>query len=292
MAEVVAPPAPDLSRLKGHRFATVEHSYSERDSILYALGLGIGHNPCSSEQLRFVQGDQVVAVPTMAAVVASPTDWMRDPSSGIDLSQLVALSHHIEILCPFPAAATVHSRVTVTDVFDRGASKGAVIHWERELFEASSGTRLAVLRARALARNNGGFGGATPPLRTSDALLSETPEVTLEWPTQPIQGLLYRLSGDFNPLHSDPMVAAAAGFERPILHGLCTLGICGFVLGTKFGGGDVAPLKAISGRYCGVVYPGETLLIDAWGEASQIRFRCRVHERNAVVVEQGTARCN
>ena len=291
MADVVATAPLDLNRLKGHRFAAVEQSYGERDTILYALGLGIGHAPCSSTQLRYVQGDRVVAVPTMAAVVASPTEWMRDESWGIDWTQLVALSHQLEVFRTIPVAATVRSHVTVTDVLDRGASKGAVIHWERELVDASTGMTLAVLRAKALARNNGGFGGPLAPPRTSDEVPGEPPEVTLQWPTQPMQGLLYRMSGDLNPLHSDPMVAEAAGFQRPILHGLCTLGICGFVLGAPFGGGEDAPLRAISGRYCGVVYPGETLLIEAWGEPSRIRFRCRVYERNVVVVEQGTARC-
>lgn len=282
--------AVDLSALKGHHFSPLVHSYSERDSILYALGLGIGHDPCSADQLRFVQGDHIVAVPTMAAVVASPTEWMREPDLGIDWKKLVALSHHLDILHPFPAAATVRSHVVVTDVFDCGASKGALIHWERELVDHKTGVRLALLQAKALARNNGGFEGPSAPARTLDVEAVEPPAMTLIWPTQPMQGLVYRLSGDRNPLHSDPAVAAVAGFERPILHGLCTLGICGFVIAMRLGTGGAA-LKTLSGRYSGVVYPGETLLVDVWGDPSHVRFRCRVQERNVVVVEQGIARC-
>jgi acyl dehydratase len=237
-----------------------------------------------------VQGDRVEALPTMAAVLASPTEWMRDPVLGIDWSKLVALSHHVETFHTLPTSGNVRSQVSVTEVTDRGPARGAVIHWERELTEEASGVRLAVLKAHALARNNGGFGGKPPASYTPLPAEAGPPDETFQWPTLPNQGLIYRLSGDMNPLHSDPAVALAAGFERPILHGLCTLGICGFVIMTQ-GPSATASLQSISGRYTGVVYPGETLSIDVWRNSQMVRFRCRVAERNVVVIEHGTARC-
>ncbi|RYF39705.1 MAG: 3-alpha,7-alpha,12-alpha-trihydroxy-5-beta-cholest-24-enoyl-CoA hydratase [Comamonadaceae bacterium] len=281
----------DLGRLKTRDFGTVVQTFGERDCMLYALGLGIGGDPCSAEQLRFVQGSPVAVLPTIAAVLASPGEWMREPSVGLQWERLVALSHHLEIHRPIPLSGTVCSRVKVTDVFDRGAGRGALIHWERELTDASTQGCLAVLRGRALARGDGGFGGRPPPVTVRDSELEGPAPIRWRWPTSPMQALVYRLSGDFNPVHADPAVAKAAGFDRPILHGLCTLGIACFAIVSHVCQGDPVALKSISARYTGVVYPGETLEVQIWNDASTVRFRCRVEERDSVVVDGGAAQC-
>lgn len=282
----------DLGWLQARDFETVLQTFGERDCMLYALGLGIGSDPCNSEQLRFVQGSPIAVLPTIAAVLASPGEWMRDPSVGLHWERLVALSHHLEIHLPIPASGTVCSRVKVTDVFDRGAGRGALIYWERELTEASTHARLAVLRGRALARGNGGFGGCPPPVIERDPEPDGPAPIRWRWPTLPMQALVYRLSGDFNPVHADPGVAKAAGFERPILHGLCTLGIACFAIVSRVCHGNPVAVKSIFGRYTGVVYPGETLEVQIWNHGSAVRFRCRVEERDSIVVDGGTAHCD
>lgn len=282
----------DLGRLKARDFETVVQTFGERDCMLYALGLGIGSDPCSAEQLRFVQGSPVQVLPTIAAVLAGPGEWMRDPSVGLRWERLVALSHHLQIHCPIPASGTVCSRVKVTDVFDRGAGRGALIHWERELTDASTHACLAVLKGRALARGDGGFGGCAPPVIARDPEPEGPAPIRWRWPTLPMQALVYRLSGDFNPVHADPEVAKASGFDRPILHGLCTLGIACFAIVSRVCHGNPAALSSISARYTGVVYPGETLEVQIWNDGPTVRFRCRVEERDSIVVDGGAAQCD
>ncbi|MET4577670.1 MaoC/PaaZ C-terminal domain-containing protein [Ottowia thiooxydans] len=289
--EVTARAAPNLDLLKARNFPPVSQTFGERDCILYALGLGIGNDPCNVEQLRFVQGTRISVLPTIAAVLASPGEWMRDPSLGIKWERLVALSHHLEIRRPIPSAGTVHSHVKVTDVFDRGENRGALIHWQRELIDASTQECLAILKGLALARENGGFGGHAPPVAKREPEPAGPPQVCFRWSTLQMQALIYRLSGDLNPLHSDPEVAKAAGFEKPILHGLCSLGVACFAIVSKVCRGDTSALKEISARYTGVVYPGETLEVQIWHEGPNVRFRCRVEERDSVVLEGGTAQC-
>src|SRR5690606_19344992 len=164
------------------------------------------------------------------ATLASPTAWMQDLRYSIDLTQLVALSHNLEIFGQLPPTGSVTSYVRVTHVYDRGHGKGAVIHWERDLVLNEPGQLISRMHARALARGNGGFGGEPSPKRNRKIAPERPPDYSVEWQTGKAQPLLYRLSGDRNALHADPQVAADAGFARPILHGLCTLGIVAFNL--------------------------------------------------------------
>ncbi|WP_051236841.1 MaoC/PaaZ C-terminal domain-containing protein [Ottowia thiooxydans] len=284
----VACAVPEMELLKGKTFPPVSQTYGERDCILYALGLGIGNDPCNVEQLRFVQGSRISVLPTMAAVLASPGEWMRDPSLGIKWERLVALSHHLDIFRPIPSAGTVHSLVKITDVFDRGQARGALIRWQRELIDTSTQECLAILSGQALARDNGGFGGRAAPVVVRDTEPDGPPQIRFRWTTLEMQALLYRLSGDLNPLHSDPGVAKAAGFEKPILHGLCSLGVACFAIVSTVCQGDTAAIKQISARYTGVVYPGETLEVQIWNDGPNVRFRCRVEERDSVVLNGGT----
>ncbi|WP_144637475.1 MaoC/PaaZ C-terminal domain-containing protein [Bordetella genomosp. 13] len=279
----------DLSRLAGHAFPAVTQAYDERDCMLYALGLGLGQDPCAPEQLRHVQGDPVATLPMMSAVLASPTEWMRDPALGIVWQRLVALSHRMEFHRALPARGVVRSQTRVSAVYDCG-SKGARIHWERDLVDAVSGDLLAVLKATALARDNSGFGGAPAPARPRGQPPAAAPAFRFRWRTLPIQGLVYRLSGDMNPLHSDPDVARQAGFERPILHGLCSLAICGLGLIDTVCAGRPVRLRALSASYAGIVYPGETLEMDIWPDTEEVQFQCRVLDRSSLAVAEGTAR--
>ncbi len=268
--------------------ATGAQSYAVRDTRLYALGLGLGQDPQDAWQLAYLDPSEPVVVPTQAAVLAGASDWMRDPRHGIDWRRLVALSHRLEWLAPLPASGTVRSRVEIGEVFDRGADRGAILHWRRHLFD-QDGRPLAVLHARALARGNGGFGGPASP-REALPTPPGPPAVVWRWPTHPAQAQWYALSGDDNPLHRDPAVARAAGFVRPVLHGLCSLGICCLALLRASESQPRTRWRSLSGRYAGVAYPGETLQVELWPDAgARFRFRCRVVERDTVVIDDGEA---
>lgn len=280
-----------IAELPGRRFASESQRYSLRDTLLYALGLGVGQDPCDLSQLRYLDRANPMVVPTQAAVLAASSDWMRDPASGIDWHRLVALSHQVDLDLDLPSEGNVESRLVVTDIFDRGPGDGAIICWERALF-AEGGVRLALVRGRALARSDGGFGGRRPIRQTLPALQGG-PVASVRWATHPSQAHLYALSGDANPLHLDPAVALAAGYPKPILHGLCSLGVCAVavqrVVEEALHG---AKLIGVGGRYAGVAYPGETLLVDVWRQdANTYRFRCTSEERQTVVVEDGVATC-
>lgn len=278
-----------IADLPARQFLPEQQVWSVRDTQLYALGLGVGHDPCDPFQLAFLNAGDPQVLPTQAAVLAASSDWMRDPANGIDATQLVALSHTIRLDRKLPARGLVQSRLRVTQVFDRGPGRGAVIHWHRQLY-ADGGERLATVEGRALARANGGFGG-TAPRREPVAPPEGPPARTVTWPTHPGQALLYGLSGDSNPLHTDPDVARSAGFPRPVLHGLCSLGISALAVARAAADsvGD-AWLAGISGRYAGVVYPGESLRVDVWIPApTEIRFRCIAVGRQTPVIEDGAA---
>jgi acyl dehydratase len=267
-------------------FPSVTQTYSERDAMLYAMGLAIGQNPIDPLQLQFVQEEGLRCIPTFGAVLATPASWMWHVDAGIDWRQLVALSHDVECLSELPTSGTVISQVCIKNVFDRGAGRGALIHWERELKDAVSGRLLCRTQACALARGDGGFGGSRAPTRSeASARPTRVSDLQWVWSTSPSQALLYRLSGDMNPLHSRPAIARSAGFERPILHGLCMLGMAAFGCIALCCEGDPKRLRTIGARYAGVFYPGETLVTEFWLDGSRSWFRCISAERETVVLE-------
>lgn len=288
----------DAERLLAWSFPEIEHSYSQRDTMLYALALGIGRNPCDPQALRFVEDTAapLLALPTMAVVIGFPGSWMQDPATGIDFARIVHGEEELLLHHPLPAAAIVIARHKVVKVVDKGPGRGATITYDKDLFLRDGGTHLATVRHTTFARGDGGFSGVPVPQ-------SATPTVAFNLPDRapddiavvlglPQQALLYRLCGDRNPLHSDPATARAAGFDRPILHGLCTFGMAADVLLSQWAGGDPARLASLRARFSKPVFPGETLLIESWREGREIQFRVLVRERDAVVLNQGYATLN
>lgn len=278
-----------LSELPLQEFNPIQERYNERDAIIYALGVGVGQAPEDPFELGFVYEKELNILPTFNATLASPTAWLQDLKHSIDLTQLVALSHRLNVFNQLPSAGSVTSYVRVTHVYDRGIGKGAVIHWERTLVLNESGQIISRLHARALARGNGGFGGEPSPKRNDEFVPDRPSDYSVEWQTTKAQSLLYRQSGDLNPLHVDPEIASDAGFARPILHGLCTLGIVAFNLMKIARYSDTSQIRKISTRYAGIVYPGEKLLIEFWQEKEQWHFQCKACERNSIVLDGGTA---
>lgn len=285
----------DYEKTKAWRSGEVRHAYAARDTILYALGLGLGSDPLDERQLRYVYEKDLVVLPTMAAVLASPGSWMRDRKElGIDFLKLVHGEQGVTIHAPLPVAGTVVGESRVARIVDKGEGKGAILHVEKSLSDAASGELLATAEQVLFLRGDGGFSGGSggdapaPPL---PAVPEAAPDAVLELPTRPEAALVYRLSGDLNPLHADPAVAGKAGFAKPILHGLATWGNAGRGIVQQFCDHEPARLRALRARLTSPVYPGETLVLECWRvDAEEIAFRARVKERDVVVLNNGRAR--
>ena len=294
---VGAPPTPDggtmaidYDKLKNWPFPVVEQSYTSRDSILYALGLGLGADPLDPADLRFTfeEADGFAALPFMAVVLGTPGFWVRDPQSGIVWQKVLHGEQGIEWHGPVPATGTVLARNRIAEIIDKGADKGALLYIEREITDKATGAPIATLTSTTFARGNGGFGGPTGPLKPVHPLPDRTPDIVAEQAILPQAALIYRLSGDPNPLHAAPDVAAAAGFKAPILHGLCSLGMAGVAVLRRQCGNDPARLKTFGLRFSSPVYPGETITTEMWRDADIVSFRARVGDR--VVLNNGYAK--
>jgi len=279
----------NYEKILNWRFEDVIQSYSERDSIIYALSLGLGFNPTDPNELKFVYEKDLVTFPTMAVVMGHPGPWMTDPESGIDFVKVLQGEQHLEIHKPLPPEGSVIGRTRVVDVIDKGEEKGALIITERKLYEQISGDLLSTQTATIFARGNGGFGGPVTSAPAPHALPDREPDTVVDIPTSTQAALLYRLNGDYNPLHADPTLAGKAGFEAPILHGLASYGIAARAVLKAFDIEDASRLKSFDLRFSSPVYPGETIRTDLWKDEHGVSFRSWVAERNVLVLNNGRA---
>jgi len=279
----------DPEKLLAWPFEDVEHSYTKRDTILYALGLGFGSDPIDEGELQYVYEENLLAVPSMAVVLGYPGFWLKDPETGIDWKQVLHGEQWLDILRPIPAEGTVIGRTKVTDILDKGADKGAIVYSVRDIIDKASGEVLARASMSTFCRGDGGFGGKAGPTPKPHALPQTTPDLTCDLATLPQAALIYRLSGDDNPLHADPEVARAAGFPRPILHGLATYGIAARAILKAYCGYDARRLTSLAVRFSAPVYPGETIRVEMWRESGGVAFRAKAVERDTVVLTNGFA---
>ncbi len=279
----------DRDKLLNWPFEAIEHRYTERDTMLYALGIGLGADPLDAGQLQFVFEENLRALPTMGVVLGHPGFWLQDPRTGADWRRLLHGEQSITLLKPLPAAGTVIGRTRVTEVIDKGEGKGALVFAEREVFEKESGDLLCRLAMTTFLRGDGGFGGPPGPVPAPHPIPDRPADMTCRLPTLPQAALIYRLSGDRNPLHADPKLAEKAGFARPILHGLCTFGIAGHALLRSLCGYRVERFLGMQGRFTAPVFPGETIVTEIWRDGAEISFRASVEERGKVVLDHGRA---
>lgn len=283
----------DYHRLKQWQFPEVRQSYTEKDCMLYALGLGMGADPVDPGQLQFVYEKQLKAMPTMAAVLGYPGFWMQDPESGIDWKKLLHGEQRLHMHRPLPVAATIIGRTVIESVTDKGATKGAIVVAKRTITDAASGALLASIEMVTFCRGDGGYSTNGQPSDPLGAALPATPErapdTVCDLPTRPEAALIYRLSGDPNPLHADPAIAATAGFARPILHGLATFGIAAHAILKSWCEYHPEQLKALSVRFTAPVYPGETIRTEMWRQGENVAFRARSVERDRIVLSNGVA---
>ncbi|MFG1265802.1 MULTISPECIES: MaoC/PaaZ C-terminal domain-containing protein [Xanthobacter] len=279
----------DYEKLMALAIPDVRQTYTARDTMLYALGVGLGHDPTDREQLRFVYEKALCALPTMAVVLASPGSWIRNLDTGIDYVKVVHGEQGLVLHRPLPVEGTLVTRTRVVDVIDKGAGKGAVVVSERELTDAVTGERVANITQSTFCRGDGGFGGPARPTPAPHKVPERAPDVVCELKTNPNAALVYRLSGDYNPLHSDPDVAAKAGFPQPILHGLATYGVTGHAILKSVCDYDPARLRAISARFTAPVFPGETFAVSIWQDGPVVSFETRSVERGVVAIGNGRA---
>ena len=265
----------------------VRQTLSKRDTVLYALSVGFGQDPLSDGQLDFVdQKRALVAVPSMAVALGYPGFWLGNPATGVDPESVLHGEQTIELLRPLPIEGEIIGRTRVTELVDKGPGRGALLYSEKRVTDAVNGEVLAITMSTTFLRGAGGFGGPSGPVKVLRRLPDRDPEITVDLPTRPEQALIYRLNGDDNSLHADPQIARQAGFPRPILHGLCTFGIACHALIASLANYRAASIRRMQARFSAPVFPGETIRTEIWSDGS---FRCRVAERDIVVIDSGHA---
>jgi acyl dehydratase len=203
-------------------------------------------------------------LPTFAVVLAYPGLWMRDLDTGIDAIKVVHGEQGLALHKPLSPAGAVVGKSRVAGVVDKGEGRGALVMVERKIYAKGSGELIATVAQTAFCRGDGGFGGPSGPTPKPHELPARAPDLVCDLPTSPQAALIYRLSADINPLHVDPDVAKAAGFPKPILHGLATYGVAGHALLKAACGYDPARLKSLNARFTAPVYPGETFRTEIW----------------------------
>lgn len=277
----------DYDKLLNLHIPDTQHSYTHKDTILYALSLGYASDPMDAEQLPLVYEADLRAVPTMGVVLAHPGYWPRTLDTGLDWVRIVHAEQGLTLHKPLPAQANVIGKSRVVEIIDKGADKGAMITYERRILERDSGEPLCTIAQTMLARGDGGFGGPQRSVPKPPAPPEREADLQIDLPTQPSMALLYRLNGDWNPLHADPEVARKAGFERPILHGLATWGVAGRAIMQGICDYDGSRIASIFGRFTAPAYPGETFRTEIWREGNAVLFRVRALERDVVVINNG-----
>lgn len=259
-------------------------TFTRKDTILYALGAGAGQDP-TGDDLRFVYEQGLAALPTLPTVLAYPGFWMREPQYEIDWRRVLHVEQSLELHSALPVEGALRSELQVDEILDKGREKGAIIFSSRRIYAEADNTLIATLRQASMARGDGGFGGTAKPSARPAPLPDRAPDHVVTLQTRPEQALLYRLNGDDNPLHIDPQVARDAGFERPILHGLCTFAVAGRAVLRALCDNDPARLTKIGGRFSATVFPGETIVTEIWHQTPGTAvFRARVAERDLVVL--------
>lgn len=269
------------------QFSKIRHSYSEKDCMLYALGIGMGADPFDEDCLRFVFEKDLKVVPSQAVMMAHPGFWAKEDDLGMDWLKLLHAGQEIIFHRPLPTSGTVEATTQITEVSDKGERIGALIKFDRVVCDADTGEDLCTIVTITLARGDGGCGGGRKPSGKTNLIPKNEPDFVCDSLTQPQQALLYRLSGDFNPLHASPSMARSVGFDGPILHGLCTMGIATHALLKTCCNYDTTKFRHIVLRFSSPVYPGETIRTEIWKNGKEISFRCKSLEQDKVVINNG-----
>ncbi len=263
----------------------MEFSYGDLQTILYALGVGFGRDAMDQNELAYTfEGGELKTVPTLA-VVLTRNNLLAE--CGWDYTKVLHGEQRLELYRPLPPAAELIADARVTEAYDKGEGKGALVLSEIDVRLKSDGEPLFKVGSTIFARGDGGFGGPAGNGPAPHQVPERDPDLTCELETRADQALLYRLSGDRNPLHADPVLAQKVGFPVPILHGLCTYGTACRAVLKAVCDYDHTMIRGFDVRFSAPVYPGETIITDMWRDDNIVSFQCRLKERDLVVVRNG-----
>lgn len=278
----------DPKQAVGQSLGTTNASYEARDVILYHLGLGAGSPATDARELKYTYESDLKVLPSFAVVAgqmntlsAKNKRGLNDiPGLSFDLANLLHGEQEIILHRPLPTKARISTETHIGEIYDKG--KAAVVVMQGSTLDESDAP-LYSTRSSLFIRGEGGFGGETGP-NVRNATPDRKPDGVVLWPTLPQQALLYRLTGDMNPLHADPIFAKKAGFEAPIIHGLCSYGIVCKAIVDEVLSGDVTRVGRYAARFAGVFFPGETYEISYWNEGDKIFAEAACRERAAPVI--------
>mgnify|MGYP000562419893 CR=1 FL=1 len=279
----------NAAALRSVRLDPVEQTYGRRDACLYALSVGFGADPMDPGQLKYVHGEAPGVLPSMLLVLASPGFWLMDSDLGVDWRSVVLARQRFSSLRPLPPSARVTSRLRVSGVLDCGPQRGALIRQERQVVDAMTGEVYGTVENDALSRNDGGFDPHDVHRPHPVRVPATRADVVVDVQTLPQSALMFDLHGIVNPIHSSPAAAAAAGFPRPILHGLCTMGFTHHALLRGLAAYDGGRVPEMSMEFLKVVFPGDRLRVSAWVAGEEVVYAVDVPDRSRRVAT-GTAR--
>jgi acyl dehydratase len=263
-------------------FPVIEHVLEERDCLLYALSLGLGRAEAGDWGLRYAYERDLLVFPTQAVIIGHPGRWMV-PETGVTLSHVVHGGQKLRLHAPMRPGMTIVATNKVGEIADKGPGRGAIIILERELTDKDSGALVATMEWTIFCRSDGGFGGDAKLSGTFTPAPERAPDWQADLTTHDDAAMFYRLNGDRNPIHADPDLDRRAGFDRPILHGLCLYGMAAARIMRRR---DRA-LGGIEARFSSPSFPGEPLTLSVWDEADGAAFEISATDRGKRVVDHG-----
>jgi acyl dehydratase len=278
----------NVEQARSFRVPQAQDVCDPRATILYALGVGAGLGAIDEQHLLFER--DLAVLPTMALVLGTPGFWPMAPELGWDWSRILHGEQTLKLFRPLGLGQVVDGRIEIVDIADKGAGKPALVRARRTL-RTPTDRLIAEMEEVWVLRGAGGFGGARDLAGPPAAIMPDRPaDALLDLPTAPNQAMLYRLTGDRNPLHIDQGTAQTAGFDRPILHGLATMGLVGRAISHLCCGDDPTRLTEMRVRFTAPVWPGETVRTEIWRDGDGLLFRACVPDRDSVVIDGGYAR--
>jgi acyl dehydratase len=278
----------DYDKLMNWKFPVVRHRYTQRDSIIYALGIGVGsRDPFNENHIRFLYEKDLVALPSMGSILCYPGNWLRDPDTGVDYNKVMNAGTKLTIIGEIPTEANLISTPKVLQIIDKGVGKGAIILSDRDVYNEDTGDLVCRVEVQTFCRADGGFGGPVTAFPKPEPLPETAPTTQVDFETAMNCHLIYRLNGDKNPLHIEPAFAHRAGFKTPVVHGLCTYGISSFAILDRICGFDGTRIKSIQTRYTAPVFPGDVVRTEIWEMGSRVRFRATVPARGTTALDMG-----
>jgi acyl dehydratase len=274
----------DPNKARGARLPDAQSSYDRDKVILYHLGLGAGVPATDPKELEYTYEKNLKVLPSFAVIPSfgSMGGIASIPGMQFNFAMLLHGEQEVILHRPLPVEAKLKTSAHIPEIYDKG--KAALVILESQAKDEATGQPLFTNRSSLFIRGEGGFGGDSGP-KVGNAAPERAPDGAVERKTLPQQALIYRLSGDKNPLHADPEFAKLGGFDRPIIHGLCSYGIACKAIVDEVLGGDVTQVARYQARFAGVAFPGETYRVSYWKEgASRILLEAASVERDAKII--------